>query len=102
MRISDWSSDVCSSDLLEEREMLEHHADAEGARGMGIGNLDSLPVPPQRAGVRVQNAVDDLHKGRLAGAVLAAQGRDLAGRHRELDAVVGERDGKALADAACF
>src|SRR3546814_4905940 len=32
MRISDWSSDVCSSDLLERRIILEHRERRRGER----------------------------------------------------------------------
>src|SRR3546814_14809473 len=37
MRISDWSSDVCSSDLVRERQRLElaRHFDAAGIRDTG-------------------------------------------------------------------
>src|SRR3546814_2837967 len=39
MRISDWSSDVCSSDLVRVEE---------GSAGMGVGNLEKplAPLPP--------------------------------------------------------
>ena len=45
-------------------------------------------------------AVEDLHQRRLAGAVLADDGVDRAGRDREVDAVVGDHAGEALDDAA--
>src|SRR3546814_15542623 len=54
MRISDWSSDVCSSDLLdpadapaEHAEAVDHRRVAVGAdERVGIGNL--VPVRPLR------------------------------------------------------
>src|SRR3546814_5255829 len=44
MRISDWSSDVCSSDLPGERRMAEH-----GGRHAGIVDRARI-VPEQRIG----------------------------------------------------
>src|SRR3990167_7243282 len=39
-----------------------------------------------------------VHEGRLAGTVLAEQGVDLAGRNRQIDALVGDDTRKALGD----
>src|SRR5260370_37861850 len=38
----------------------------------------------------MHQAVEDVHQGRLAGAVLADQGVDLARAHRQVDVVVGD------------
>src|SRR3546814_1441538 len=38
MRISDWSSDVCSSDLVEQQE-IEHRVDALGPALDHLGHL---------------------------------------------------------------
>ena len=78
--------------VLEQREMLEHHADAERARLRRAGELDRLALPAHLAGARLDQAVDDLHQRRLAGAVLAEQRVDLAGIEVEIDAVIGEED----------
>ena len=48
----------------------------------------------------VAEPVEDVHERRLAGAVLAEQGVDLAGPDVEVDAVVGEHAGVALRDPA--
>src|SRR3546814_9005897 len=50
MRISDWSSDVCSSDLREER--LEHTID-DGRidTGPGVAHRDHDVLPRHRIGV---------------------------------------------------
>src|SRR3546814_11418082 len=57
MRISDWSSDVCSSDLAASWKPEEGHpallrafAEAEGAGGrlrMGIARIEGVPVAAQ-------------------------------------------------------
>src|SRR3546814_9210166 len=59
MRISDWSSDVCSSDLLDQHHLfLGRVEDQFGAEGL-IG----AEVPPRRLGV---GSVDDqLERGTL-------------------------------------
>src|SRR3546814_18273900 len=56
MRISDWSSDVCSSDLCELRDttaMLRHHVDTNSGRtltreaqllGSRIGHVDDARI----------------------------------------------------------
>src|SRR3546814_16442929 len=46
MRISDWSSDVCSSDLSESRDVLAHQIAAHHAIGQPrlVGLIDHLPV----------------------------------------------------------
>ena len=63
---------------VEQREMLEHHADAETAGGVGIGEGDGLAVPYDLALVGVEHAVDDLDQRALAGAVLAEQRVDFS------------------------
>ena len=84
---------------LEQREMLENHADAEAARGAGIGDSDRRAVEQNLAFVRRLDAVNHLDEGRLAGAVLAEQRVNLARLDFEMDVVVGAHAGKRLADA---
>ena len=62
--------------------------------------LDGLPVQQDLPGVRPGQPVEDVHERRLAGAVLAQQGVDLAGLDVEVDAVVGDHARVALGDAA--
>ena len=85
---------------LEQREVLEHHADAQPPRARGIRDDHGRAFPRDRAGVGLHHAVDDLHQRRLAGAVLAEHGVDLAGQHVERDAVVGDDGRVDLGDAA--
>ncbi len=58
---------------VEQGEVLEHHADADPAGGVGIGEGDGLAVPDDLAFVGVEDAVDDLDQGGFAGAVFAQQ-----------------------------
>src|SRR3546814_16018060 len=60
MRISDWSSDVCSSDLLLQRRIEavdldrdhqrhhRHHPDQMGERGGSPGQLEPQRVEPEQ------------------------------------------------------
>ena len=81
---------------LEQREVLEHHADAHGARRLRARDVHRLAVEADLARVGVQHAVNHLDQRRLAGAVLAEQRVDLPGAHAKADAVVGEDAGKRL------
>ena len=62
---------------LEQREVLEHHADAEASRGARIGDARRRAVENDLTLVGREDAVDHLDEGRLAGAVLAEQGVNL-------------------------
>src|SRR3546814_19070123 len=64
MRISDWSSDVCSSDLIADR---------------------IVPVDGDRARRRRHDAADDADQRRLARAVGAEQRENLAAFDVEID-----------------
>ena len=61
-----------------EHEVLVHHSDAGRDGVLGRMELDALPVEQDLALVRLQQPVQDVHQGRLAGAVLAEQGVHLA------------------------
>src|SRR3546814_13586666 len=91
MRISDWSSDVCSSDLVEvfAEQALAHHLaqvamsrrdDAHvGAdrRAAANGGVLALLQHPQQAGLRLQRPVADLvEEQRAAGALVESAGRE--------------------------
>ena len=70
---------------IEQREVLEHHADAEAAGGGRIGNRARLALPAELARTRLQRAIDDLHQRRFAGAVFTEQGMDFAREQIEVD-----------------
>jgi hypothetical protein len=85
---------------VEEVEVLEHHADAQPARLGRRVAAERRALPEHLAGVRLDHAVDDLHQGALAGAVLAQERVNLARGDLEVDAVVGQHARKALGDPA--
>src|SRR3546814_8140140 len=73
MRISDWSSDVCSSDLGMNfgADMMRDEADdafAIGGAQPGAAIRDALaePVDPEAA-VRIEHDLDDLRVGKPTG-----------------------------------
>src|SRR3546814_15312138 len=67
MRISDWSSDVCSSDLSRPREPMAHSdspATPGAPRAAAGGGVRMVRVPDDRAGQRLDNFL----LGQLKGA----------------------------------
>ena len=84
---------------LEQREMLEHHRDAEASRPRRIRDDDGLAVPADGPRVGTHDAVDDLHQRRFPRAVLAQHGVNLAWRDGEVDRIVGDDRGIGLGDA---
>jgi hypothetical protein len=84
---------------LEEREVLEDHADAEVPCGVRRGDGDRAALPVDLALVGGEDAVDDLDQGRLAGTVLAQKRVDLALLDGERHVVIGQHAGVGLADA---
>jgi hypothetical protein len=67
-------------------QVLVDRLDAELARLGRVGDVDRLPVDQDVALVGDQGAGEDLDGGRLAGAVVAEQSRDLAGIDAEVHA----------------
>ena len=66
----------------------------------GLVKCTVLAVVDDRPCVFLVDARQDLHQGRLAGAVFAHQGVDFAGHELEPDVVQRPDSGKGLADAA--
>ena len=63
-------------EVVGQHEVLVHHADAGRDRvGRASGRRPGSPSIGDRALVRLLHAVEDLHQGRLAGAVLADDAR---------------------------
>src|SRR3546814_21005643 len=102
MRISDWSSDVCSSDLdilrdaerREDRTALEHHAPAAAqvARFLGIGDgVEGAAIDLDLARGRRLQPDDRAHQHRLAGARTADHAQYLARAHVEVEMIVDHR-----------
>src|SRR3546814_5558296 len=100
MRISDWSSDVCSSDLeVAERlrggvrRQLTQVVDRRGARAQRLDRVLGEVADAQvrmrvaLAGQRLEFADQRLDQRRLAGAVGAEQADAVAGFEAEADVV---------------
>ena len=89
-------------EVVDQHEVLVDHADAQ-LDGLA-GRVDDLGLAPDQdlALVGLLQAVEHLHQGRLAGAVLADQGVDLALGHLQVDLVVGDHPGVAAGDAAAL
>ena len=86
--------------VVGEHEVLEDHPDALRDRVGGLTEGDLRAVDHDRAVVGLLHPVQDLHQGRLAGAVLADQCVDGALPHRDVDVVVGDHAREALPDPA--
>lgn len=89
-------------EVVGQHEVLVHHADAAGDGVAGAGEGDLLPVDGDGALVRLLHAVEDLHQGRLAGAVLTDEGVDRALADGDRDVLVGDDAGETLGDAVQF
>ena len=84
----------------DEHEVLVHHADARLDRCVRRSEPHRLPLDRDLALVGVVEPVEDVHQGRLAGAVLAEQGVHLALDQVEVDVVVRDGSREALRDVA--
>ena len=74
---------------LDQHEMLMHHANPGGNRLFGVlaDMLDA--IDGNRAVVGLQQPVQHVHQGRLAGPVLTKQAMDFTGLDVEVNGVVG-------------
>src|SRR3546814_18716074 len=100
MRISDWSSDVCSSDLIGDEP---HHAVQDGGHVDGVARLVREPAGLERGQIeqvlndaqQVAPALQDV-AGLAAIALIAARAENLAGKDiREPD------DGVEMGRTSC-
>jgi hypothetical protein len=82
--------------------VLVDHADARLHGITGSGEVLRDVVEQDLAFFGVIQPVEDVHQGRLAGAVLPEQGVDLTGLHDQVDRVVGDQVTEALGDSAQF
>src|SRR5262249_6229855 len=82
-----------------EAELLRHQRDAALLRLARRRDRAWFAVARERAGVGAVDAGEDLHQRALAGAVLAAEGADLAGGDIERDVVERGEGPEALAQA---
>src|SRR3546814_6784594 len=89
MRISDWSSDVCSSDLSGQRPAMDHRsgvlravAGSDGHAGAALGlDAEAAWLDPGRRRRRLRR---QCVRGAGARAVDSLHGRHLAGDHRRV------------------
>ena len=84
---------------LEQREMLEHHADAEFSRRARVGDFNRLAVPKHLARIGGKYAVDHLDQCRFSGAVFSEQRVNLTRFDRHLNVVVGQNAGESFGHA---
>ena len=86
-------------EVVGQHEVLEDHPDALGDRVGGGRERDLGAVDADRPVVGLLHAVQDLHQGGLAGAVLPDQGVDRPAADGDVDVVVGDDTGEPLPDA---
>jgi hypothetical protein len=79
--------------------VLVHHADAGGDGLLGGAQVGGLPADEDLALVGPVHAVEDLHEGGLARAVLTDDGVDRAPLDPQMDVGVRHHAGEAFGDA---
>jgi len=82
----------------DEHEVLVHHPDPLRNRVARSADSGGPAIDQDFARVRVDQSIQDVHQGALAGAVLAHEGVDLAGAYREVDMIVGDHTRPGLGD----
>ena len=85
-------------EVVHQVELLMNDADAEVLRRTGRRNIDGHAVDADFAGVLRIDSGEDLHQGRLAGAVLPDEGVDLAGKELETGLPQRLHAGKSLVE----
>ena len=80
-------------EISEQIQFLKYDAYAMPRRIGGVGERDGLAVERDPARSRAFDAGDDLHQGRLAGAVLADEHVDRAATNLEIDLLDRDRAG---------
>ena len=87
-------------DGAKQAEVLKHHGDTQSPRLLRVADLHRLAVEQDAAGVGLDRTVDDLHQGRLTGAVLTQNRMDFTRHDAHGHRVVGPHAGVALADVS--
>src|SRR3546814_9960934 len=98
MRISDWSSDVCSSDLVAHHDLVDRAARGIG-KDVGIALEQAAAAGQPRAHVEVQAAAGGAVVVAPAQALEDAVARELAGIEAGEAAVGAEGGGAGIAGA---
>ena len=86
-------------EVVGERQVLVDDLDAETGRLLGAGDGHRLPLPDQLALIDRVDPGDALDQGRLAGAVVADEGHDLAVGRAQVRATQGVDRAEALEDS---
>ena len=68
--------------------MLKHHANAEFACRLRVGDAHGLAVPNDLALIRLHDAIDHFDEGGFACAIFAEQCVNLACRHLNADVII--------------
>ena len=84
----------------DQHEVLVDHPDPGSDRVSCRRELDPLAVQEELSGIGPVQAVEDVHQGRLAGAVLTEQRVHLTAAHIQIDVVVGHGARELLPDPA--
>src|SRR3546814_9497292 len=93
MRISDWSSDVCSSDLTALIASTKRIVVAGAALTTGAGRSRSAPSPfPQAASPSKASEIRVLNMRTKSRYALAGGSSSAVSRNQELDISFGSRD----------
>src|SRR5262245_5668090 len=90
---------LCDGHHRDQHEVLVDHSDPDVDRVARRAHGDRLALDEDLALVGLVEAVEDVHQGRLAGAVLAEERVHLAAAQVEVDAVVRDDAREALRDA---
>ena len=85
---------------VDEHEVLVHHADTSSHGLPGIGKVLLRPIDEHLPLVGVEQAVEDVHEGRLAGPVLTEQTVDSPRNHVQVDVVIGCEGAESFGDPA--
>ena len=86
-------------EIVEDAQLLMNKLDAERAGFARRTYLGSLAIDLHRAAVACDGAAQDLHQGRLAGAILTNQRDDLTGADAQADVIERDDAGESLADS---
>ena len=89
-------------EIIDQHEVLMHHADAGFDRRLAVADGDGLAVDADLPAVGVIEAVDDRHQGRFAGAVFPDDAVDGAPGDGQMNVAVGLHRAEFLVDADKF
>ena len=87
-------------EILDQLEMLEHHADACGDGRLAVGDGGLLPTDEDLARIGLVEPIEDRHQRGFARAILADDAMDRAGHDADRNVLVGLHGPKRLGDAA--